>query len=126
MNTFGRASRAAKPQAPLHRCTKDAAQAIALGLMTDAGVQPVAVAIAAGAIPKMRFDRPHPEQENRMTEPVNVHQRVAIVTGAGGGLGRTYALEDVRDHLGQIRNEDGYVVPTSIADKMAPVVGSRS
>ncbi len=58
-----------------------------------------------------------------MTEPITLDGRVAIVTGAGGGLGRTYALELGRRGARVVVNDlgggvDGTGASSSAADEV--------
>ena len=46
---------------------------------------------------------------------------VGLVPGWTAERGVVPTVEDVRDHLGQIRNEDGYIVPASANDELAVV-----
>jgi NAD(P)-dependent dehydrogenase (short-subunit alcohol dehydrogenase family) len=43
---------------------------------------------------------------------------VGLTPGWFAGKGKQVSLEDVRDHLGEITNEAGYIVPKSIGDEM--------
>jgi NAD(P)-dependent dehydrogenase (short-subunit alcohol dehydrogenase family) len=43
---------------------------------------------------------------------------VGLAPGWFAGKGKAVTLEDVRDHLGEITNEAGYIVPKSIGDEM--------
>ena len=43
---------------------------------------------------------------------------VGLAPGWFAGKGKAVSLEDVRDHLGQIMDEKGYIVPKSIGDEM--------
>ncbi len=43
---------------------------------------------------------------------------VGLTPGWFAGKGKSVSLEDVRDHIGQISEEKGYVVPKSIGDEM--------
>jgi NAD(P)-dependent dehydrogenase (short-subunit alcohol dehydrogenase family) len=43
---------------------------------------------------------------------------VGLTPGWFAGKGKSVTLEDVRDHIGQITDEKGYVVPKSIGDEM--------
>jgi NAD(P)-dependent dehydrogenase (short-subunit alcohol dehydrogenase family) len=43
---------------------------------------------------------------------------VGLTPGWFAGKGKAVTLEDVRDHLGQIMDEKGYIVPKSIGDEM--------
>ena len=43
---------------------------------------------------------------------------VGLAPGWFAGKGRVVSLEDVRDNLGQIMSEQGYIVPKSIGDEM--------
>jgi NAD(P)-dependent dehydrogenase (short-subunit alcohol dehydrogenase family) len=43
---------------------------------------------------------------------------VGLTPGWFAGKGKAVSLEDVRDHLGEITNEAGYIVPKSIGDEM--------
>ena len=43
---------------------------------------------------------------------------VGLAPGWFAGKGNRVSLEDVRDNLGQIMNEQGYIVPKSIACEM--------
>jgi NAD(P)-dependent dehydrogenase (short-subunit alcohol dehydrogenase family) len=43
---------------------------------------------------------------------------VGLTPGWFAGKGKAVTLEDVRDHLGQIMEEKGYIVPKSIGDEM--------
>ncbi len=43
---------------------------------------------------------------------------VGLTPGWFAGKGKAISLEDVRDHLGDITNEGGYIVPKSIGDEM--------
>jgi NAD(P)-dependent dehydrogenase (short-subunit alcohol dehydrogenase family) len=44
---------------------------------------------------------------------------VGLTPGWTADKGSAPSLEDVRDHLGEIRSEDGYIVPTSANDELA-------
>ena len=46
---------------------------------------------------------------------------VGLAPGWTAERGVVPTVEDVRDHLGQIRNEDGYIVPASANDELAVV-----
>ena len=46
---------------------------------------------------------------------------VGLAPGWTAEKGTVPTLEDIRDHLGEIRDEDGYIVPASISDEMAIV-----
>jgi NAD(P)-dependent dehydrogenase (short-subunit alcohol dehydrogenase family) len=43
---------------------------------------------------------------------------VGVVPGWIADKGTSPTLEDIRDHIDRIRNEDGYIVPSSIGDEM--------
>ena len=43
---------------------------------------------------------------------------VGLTPGWFSGKGKTATPESVRDHMDQIRNTDGYIIPASIADEM--------
>ena len=47
---------------------------------------------------------------------------VGLAPGWTKGPGARATAEEVRDHLDQIRAEDGYIVPNSIADEMTAVM----
>lgn len=64
-----------------------------------------------------------------MTEPITFDGRVAVVTGAGGGLGRTYALELARRGARVVVNDlggsvDGTGASTSAADQVVDEINS--
>jgi NAD(P)-dependent dehydrogenase (short-subunit alcohol dehydrogenase family) len=43
---------------------------------------------------------------------------IGLTPGWVGGDGAVPSLEDIRDHMAQIRSEDGYCIPDSIADEL--------
>ena len=46
---------------------------------------------------------------------------VGMAPGAFPATGDTATAEDIRDHLGEIRSEDGYIVPTDATNAMGPI-----
>jgi NAD(P)-dependent dehydrogenase (short-subunit alcohol dehydrogenase family) len=51
---------------------------------------------------------------------------IGLAPGWIAERGTVPTIEDIRDHLGEIRDEDGYIVPASIADEMALVTKALS
>ena len=47
---------------------------------------------------------------------------VGLAPGWYGGKGHTPTAEDVLDNLDQIEKQDGYIVPTSIADELSALL----
>jgi NAD(P)-dependent dehydrogenase (short-subunit alcohol dehydrogenase family) len=51
---------------------------------------------------------------------------VGLTPGWFAGKGKAVSVEDVRDHLGEIMEEKGYIVPKSIGDEMRVLAKSLS
>jgi len=51
---------------------------------------------------------------------------VGLTPGYFAGKGKAVSLEDVRDHLAEITDEKGYIVPKSIGDEMRVLAKSLS
>jgi NAD(P)-dependent dehydrogenase (short-subunit alcohol dehydrogenase family) len=49
---------------------------------------------------------------------------IGLCRGWVAGKGKTPTLEDVRDHMKDIMNTDGFTVPASISDEMAMLMGA--
>ena len=47
---------------------------------------------------------------------------VGLAPGWTAGRGAKPSAEEVRDHMDQIREPEGYIVPTSIADEMKVIL----